>query len=148
MSHLEDAEIHLVDQYLETTTLLESGDNTYAFSVDQSNPESTDLRRFQLITEHTSLATQTITRPQIAVYPNPVANGILNLVWPFEAGDNSETQIRLYDILGKSVFNQNSGSSESVLKIDVGTLPTGIYFLKANRGAAQYHTKIIVKSTE
>ncbi len=61
-----------------------------------------------------------------SVYPNP-ANDVLYINF----SDNRETAIQLFDVLGKQVFiKETNGQSQD--KIDLSSLPKGIYFLRIN----------------
>jgi hypothetical protein len=147
IQQLEDShQVYLHDAYLAENFLLDSNqENTHSFEVDTSIPESIDVNRFSLHFEATTLADSNFNQYQIRVYPNPVTQGNINLSWPVDSTTETTTQITLYDVLGKAVWNQENTPTEALLKIDVSTLPTGIYVLKANRGTAEYTTKVIVE---
>lgn len=145
IEHLEEVEVQLIDHYLDQTIPLENGNNAYSFSIDQSISESLDARRFEIVLAQQTMATDTFVSSQIQVYPNPATNGKINLSWPVDSTTETTTQITLYDVLGKAVWNQENTPTEALLKIDVSTLPTGIYVLKANRGTAEYTTKVLVE---
>jgi len=74
---------------------------------------------------------QEIEKEVLSVYPNPVENGVLNLVNPIRSS------YRIIDISGKIVFEGNISNNP----INVSSLKAGIYFLKCEK----QNIKFIVK---
>jgi hypothetical protein len=81
----------------------------------------------------------------IQVYPNPSTNGILNL--NFNSKISHSVEIRLLDMLGKSVYQENIPEIETMYKetINLGSLKSGIYFLKISTDQGQVVKKIVIK---
>ena len=61
----------------------------------------------------------------VLVYPNPVSNGMLNIV-----ADNEE-DVEIVNCIGQSVMSEKISKSNNV--IDVNFLPTGVYFVKITK---------------
>ena len=80
----------------------------------------------------------------IVIYPNPT-NGV------FEIGiDNvldKSLNISIYTITGQIIYNTLSNPSENTLNttIDIGTMPSGIYFVKVIIDEQEYTQRIIKK---
>jgi len=83
------------------------------------------------------LSTQTFTRAELSVYPNPVINGILNITSPL-AGAKT---IALYDITGRLV-KQAVLNSET---LDLQTLTAGIYLLNISIEDKSSTTKLLIQ---
>ncbi len=62
----------------------------------------------------------------LKIYPNPVKD-ILNLNFKEPFGD--QVQIKLMSVTGQIVFQQLNDRNISEMKLNIGHLPTGIYFL-------------------
>jgi uncharacterized repeat protein (TIGR03803 family) len=75
-------------------------------------------------------------RTQVNIYPNPTAD-IINVQGQFE-----NAQIKIYDVLGKSVYQNNSASS--TLQIDLSNQPNGIYFLSIQTSEGTVNKKIVI----
>jgi hypothetical protein len=80
-----------------------------------------------------------VTELNVSVYPNP-AQGFTNIV--FE-GDNVNTQIKLYDLMGQVVFSENVNTNNYVLHLE--NFPTGIYQLAIQRENSSFMKKLIVQ---
>ena len=83
-----------------------------------------------------SLGVETISDFPQAYYPNPVENK-LNLIL-----NDDQNQIRLIDILGKTLFENVVKGSYS---IDMSTYKSGIYFLKIKNSQGLQNMKIVKK---
>jgi hypothetical protein len=77
------------------------------------------------------------TRQQVGFYPNPVTDGILNFTTP----DNSQKQIEIYDIVGKTVFSQNTSAN----RIDINMLKAGMYVIKVTSNNKTSSSRLVVK---
>jgi PKD repeat protein len=78
---------------------------------------------------------------QVSIYPNPVTDELV--VRSSEFGDKSE--IRIYNVLGKSVYLQRLTSNVQRVTISIADLCSGIYFLKINSGNFTVVRKLIVQ---
>ena len=73
----------------------------------------------------------------ISVYPNP-ANSIVNV--DFGDLNASSAEIKVYDILGKQVFDNSMKVSSNHYTINLGSESPGIYFVKIN-----VNNKVVVR---
>ena len=71
----------------------------------------------------------------ITIYPNPVSN-ILNI----QFNDSKETQVEIYNILGKRVFTKTIQQSQS---IQLDNLNSGVYILKLTQDNSTISKKLI-----
>jgi len=84
-----------------------------------------------------TLGTEDLNTNRITVYPNPVSS-VLNL--NFVTAENN-TQIILYDTLGKVVARSTTDSKNETL--DLGNLSNGIYYLQVSQNDKTYTEKIV-----
>jgi endonuclease I/chitodextrinase len=71
----------------------------------------------------------------ISIYPNPVSN-ILNI----QLKNSRETQVEIYNILGKRVFTKSINQTQS---IQLDNLNSGVYILKLTQGNSTISKKLI-----
>ena len=63
---------------------------------------------------------------QVALYPNPT-NGIFNI----KMDGLLPKTLELYDLKGQKIFFKNEfTNTEEKIKIDISSVPSGIYFIK------------------
>jgi len=76
------------------------------------------------------------------VFPNPT-NGKLNVI--LEANTLQQTQIRLCDITGRAVLQQNTvcSSGSNLLILDLEMLPNGYYMLVVENGSANSTVRVV-----
>ncbi|MCX7549091.1 endonuclease [Xanthomarina sp. F1114] len=72
---------------------------------------------------------------ELSIYPNPVENR-LNI----QIKDAQETQIEIYNILGKVVFSKTLQKSQSIA---LDHLKTGVYIIKLTQGSSTITKKLI-----
>jgi trimeric autotransporter adhesin len=83
------------------------------------------------------------TTNEIRLYPNPTT-GDLNIENTSTSQIQQPTQIRIVDVLGKIVFDQNLVPTNKIHQINIGQLPTGTYFVQC-KSEGTYQVKKIVK---
>jgi hypothetical protein len=71
------------------------------------------------------------------IYPNPVTNGVLNIITTL----NDTKTVEIFDIAGKQVYNTTT-SEES---ININVLKTGVYMLKVTENNKISTQKLMVK---
>ncbi len=74
-----------------------------------------------------SVNSQLTEENRIQVFPNP-SSKTLSVVL---VGPNSKTSIDVFDILGGKLFSNEYIKSDSPCDVDVSSLPSGIYYLRA-----------------
>lgn len=72
-----------------------------------------------------------------STYPNPVSNGVLNIITSL----NDTKTVEIFDISGKQVFNKTISSQE----VNIGSLKTGVYMLKVTENDKTSTQKLMVK---
>jgi hypothetical protein len=70
-------------------------------------------------------------------FPNPVTNGILNIV----SSLNDSKTVEIFDVTGKQVFNQTISNQE----VNLSNLKTGIYMLKVTENDKVATQKLMIK---
>jgi len=78
-----------------------------------------------------------------AVFPNPNADGTLNLLWT--TAMQRSIDVRLVDMMGKVVYQATlpSLNGKNSSSLNVGRMATGIYFLKCRIGNANFTQKVL-----
>lgn len=87
----------------------------------------------------------TVTEPTgFAIYPNPVTNGNVNLV--FDLASDKKMNISLLDLSGKVLrqFSVNAGAGLQTQTVNVDGLEEGMYFISLDNGMARSTQKLIV----
>jgi hypothetical protein len=98
------------------------------------------LRESADSTDNSSSGTAVITNNwlKMKAVPNPAKQ---NLTVSFEAGVSGQTNIRLMDVSGVTIFNKDMGNVQSgSLSIPLGNIASGIYLVEltsGNQGAAE-----------
>lgn len=88
-----------------------------------------------------SVKLESLKRESLLVYPNPIVNGVMNII---HTNLNGLQSIKMIDLSGKEVLNDkvNFNNGVASYKIDTKLLVKGTYILKI--GNAQLSTQIIV----
>ena len=73
---------------------------------------------------------------QISLYPNPVNNGILNIISP----SNELKEISVFDVSGRMILKTKTENNS----IDVSQLKTGLYLLNISINGSKKTSKIII----
>lgn len=80
--------------------------------------------------------------PSVSLYPNP-SSEILNII--ISNADDTKIQVRITDVVGKIVFENNSLRSNNINSIEVANFPSGIYTLQVIGLAENINQKFIKK---
>jgi hypothetical protein len=78
-----------------------------------------------------------IVSDKISVFPNPVHDNIIVQV----DGISGVADIRLFDMYGKMVIQQRSGSQKP--RLDMSKLPAGVYLIKIKDNKKESSVKVI-----
>ena len=79
---------------------------------------------------------------EIHLFPNPVIE-VLNIQLP--STGNSTTVIEIISLEGRVVYTQSINSNTDVYRINIQSLPNGMYICKLNNGTAIETTKFFKK---
>ena len=90
----------------------------------------------------TYIQNQELKKKYFEIYPNP-NEGNFNLKFNFEP-DNT-TQIYIYDMFGKEVWNiSGSKISDENINVDLSSLRKGVYFVNVNSGKINRTKKLVI----
>lgn len=144
ISDFENTTAYLVDNYLDTQTLLTNSNETLVqFSVDSDEPQSLSDDRFEIIFTQNVLGVDTFNESLLTVFPNPVSNGqlTLNLV----NGNLRDANIEIYNMLGQKVLSENVSTSTQQTTINTSKLNSGVYIVNATIAGNTISKRIIIK---
>ncbi|HWY09935.1 MAG TPA: T9SS type A sorting domain-containing protein [Bacteroidia bacterium] len=79
---------------------------------------------------------------QFSLYPNP-SYGITNILIP-ENSFKKHVNISILDVVGKEVYNQNSGMSFGLIQLNLYHLESGTYFIVLSDGNTKATKKLII----
>ncbi|MGJ8685664.1 MAG: GEVED domain-containing protein [Nonlabens sp.] len=134
---LQNSHVELVDNYLNTVTMVPtSGLQDYSFIVD-SNAGSYALDRFHLVYRNTTLSIDNSSLAQIEMYPNPVVNDQHLRI----KGLNAAAQMVIYDNMGRVAMSKDI-EAVNATKIN---LASGLYFVEISQGTQIQTLKLIVQ---
>ena len=86
---------------------------------------------------------ETLPPLSIILYPNPVGNELNIDYTPDNA--NGELEIKVFDILGKTVFNNKMDAFKDSLSINVSNLAEGMYIISVSVQGKKTYTQKIIK---
>lgn len=110
LQNLENVNIYLKDNLLNTIHDLQQGDYTF-----QVNETGTFDQRFEILFSRSALATQENTLTEGIILSNSEENTILVK----STTDSTIQQIDAFDILGKEVINTKPSNSEVIIKTNI-----------------------------
>ncbi len=110
---------YLIDNYLNLTTLIDLNKSTTANFTINTDAGSTGANRFSIVFSRTSLLNS--GNPTIAVYPNPVTNGIINL--QLNNIPQGIYNVKIFNPFGHTILTRqiNHNQVNSISKINLGT---------------------------
>ncbi len=73
------------------------------------------------------------------VYPNPFEGELEVFVPPTD----TPLEVRLYNLLGQEVYTELFSSAEEVVRMELSSLPSGVYLLSVSGEQIKYTTKVI-----
>ena len=132
----------LVDNYVNSATIMYSGSNVYDFDVIDSQTASSDANRFLVQFEVDQ--TLSVSEINVTVFPNPSENGQLNIISPlFEQED---VQISIVNMLGQVLLNKDyNNRGQGHLTVNTSAIPEGAYILTLSSPSFNVSKKIILK---
>jgi hypothetical protein len=113
---------------------------TLSGSPTDSNATVSGLTSFGefAIGELSSLSVSDKDFKSLLLYPNPVKNGVLNI----NSSIDSDINVTLFDLTGKSILNSSIFNNQ----VDVKSVKSGIYFAKIRSGKTETVQKIIIEN--
>lgn len=140
---LDNVEIpsYLHDRYLDTVSLLESGENHIAFTISD-NEQSSAADRFAIIFNSEPLATETYPTNELLIAPNPFNDNGFTIRIP-DATTTTAT-VQIVNVLGQIAYQAQETLINNEITISkVDALPTGIYYVKVKSGTMTAARKLI-----
>ncbi|HET8839765.1 MAG TPA: T9SS type A sorting domain-containing protein [Flavobacteriaceae bacterium] len=139
----ENLYVYLIDNYLDTETLLTPNDNTLVnFDIDQTIAGSTAPDRFSIFFTENSLSTESFLGKDLVLYPNPVLNDVF-FIGNLQGGKAS---VELYNVLGQQVLNfENEVPSNGKISVKTTTLEPGMYIVNVIQNGSKKTTKILIE---
>lgn len=119
--------VYLEDNYLGTQQILQKGENTIAFQVDDQVAASTDPLRFALVTDK-RLGTNLIEKQTPSVYPNPLNGNILQI--DFDQPSTTPVNIAIYNLLGQRIYQQQLNQHSGKVSLSNLKLTSGLYLIE------------------
>ena len=77
----------------------------------------------------------------VAVYPNPVKDGLLNV--DFATEQEGTATLRIFDACGKLLHRETL--ADQLNQTSYGYLPSGIYFIEINNGKDVWRERLVVQ---
>ncbi len=137
---IPNLQAYLVDNYLQTSTALVTGENIINFSVDQQIAASVETDRFKITFEDSSLASNTVKTNGFSLYPNPLNNGILNISNPNYTG---EMKVSVFNNVGQLMMMKSRTAITGNTSINMSQLAAGVYLVKVTTESTTFTEKIV-----
>ena len=113
-------------------------------SLQSAQPFGSQNQDFSLILSgaQLTLSTEEVNNNDFAVWPNPATDKI-----NFKFNKPAKTEIAMFDLLGRSVYNSTVDIQSSLNdgQIDTSHLESGVYLLKFTQGNNEITKKIIIE---
>ena len=93
--------------------------------------------------EETTATEFDLYNPGIAIYPNPSPGNFQVFVNMPKQSDNYN--IYVYNLDGNEVFASTQAAAESILDIDLGNLPKGIYVVRYHEKSGTYSRRLVLQ---
>ena len=125
---LGDLSIYLDDHFTGTSTVLDSGETTYTFSVDVNDELSIAENRFSLRVEERLGLVDNITLSGVRLYPNPLND---NIFYINTANLNcQQIEVNITDIAGRQIYSDSMICQDDRIAVSTESiLNTGVYLV-------------------
>ena len=135
------SQVYLVDHYLNTETLVDRSNSTYAFTVNSSISESSAKDRFSLKLLPVTLSTTTNSLSVVKLSPNPTRDffqisGLASL---------TKADVRIYNMMGQEVYSRTDFTSP-VIRIDDFQANAGVYMVNLKTEQLSKTFKLVIKN--
>lgn len=134
--NIEGVTAKLFDQLNQTyTEIPETAPISYNFSVNAANTASIAPDRFKIV-----FVSNPTLKNEIFLYPNPSNGELINLTF---TDSTQESKVSIINSLGQLIYSKTVGIGETVNLNQ--SFPTGIYFVRIERGGKSVIKKLIIK---
>lgn len=116
--------------------------STYTFVVDNNAVNLTDmdfLIEDGQISAVNSLGLTKLDASKLNVYPNPVGDELM-IALPEGIGN---VEIMIHDAVGQQVWQRNVPAGMTMMKVDVGALPAGVYVISAVNENGKFESRLV-----
>lgn len=139
---LEETLLYLDDRFTGISTPLETGDNTYEFSVDSNNALSISTDRFSIRTEARLGVNENDLLSNIRLFPNPLNGDIFYINSP--KLDGKQISVSIKDLTGRNIYQQTLECSANTIIVPMGdNISSGVYLVTLkHRGDSQTYRLI------
>ncbi len=130
---LETTEFYLIDSFTGTRTLLETGENTYSFTVDADDPLSIATNRFSIGSEQRLGVDDNNLLSGIRLFPNPLNGDTFYIKAPKLNGE--QLSISISDLIGKNIYKQTLDCRANTVTVTMGdNIASGVYMITLKHG--------------
>lgn len=135
---------YLWDTFTETLTEIPLNGNAvdYLFQTSSAFPASAG-DRFRIVFHDAPLSVGTPQVSKIHAYPNPVQEGYVYI--DFGNISYGNYQVQVIDVLGKTLISNSLLNNGERQRLELSSLPLGMYVIQVSNGQEKYSTKLIVE---
>ncbi len=139
VTHIDGAIFY--DNYLDTYTELENGQNSININIDEAIAESIDSNRFKIIFDPTTLDLDNFedSIEALSIYPNPNSGKLINIKGN---SDFDNIKVNIYDQFGRLISSPSIKQQQINFKT---ALNPGLYFVEFKNDNNKSTKKLIVK---
>lgn len=135
--------LYLDDHATRTSTLLETGDNVYSFSIDANDAMSIATGRFSIRTEQRLGVEDTSLLSGILLYPNPINGNTFYIKAPRLNG--AQLIVNITDLSGRKIYEGTLDCIANTATVSLNSdLATGVY-LATLKHEGETHTYRLIK---
>lgn len=139
---LEESAIYLEDHFTGEMTLLESGEVTYTFTVDEGEPSSLATDRFTIRTESVLGVSSNDLFSNVSLYPNPMNGDTFYINAPQLNGKRVEVAIS--DLGGRMIYTESLDFNANKVEVSAaGNLASGVYMVTMEYAGAMHTFKLV-----
>lgn len=140
---LNDTYLYLQDQFTGETTLLESGENVYSFTVDANNPTSLASDRFAIRAEARLKVEENSLLTDISLFPNPLNGDTFYIYTPKLNGEKLDVGIT--DLSGRKIYEETLDCLSNTVNVSMRrSIASGVYLVTLTY-KGESHTCRLVK---
>ena len=136
----QGGQVYLVDNYLNTSTLLQQGEE-YKFTIT-TDSASQGNKRFELrMGDATTAAAINGNKLDVKMIPNPATDEV---TVSYQAQQTGKVSLRLMNVAGTTVLEQDLGNNQSgSAKVNLEHLADGVYMVEITCGGQKIVQRLI-----
>ena len=139
---LDTSFMYLEDYFMGSSTLLESGENSYGFTVDANDPLSIATDRFAIRTEARLDVNDNHMLAGIRLYPNPLSDTTFYINAPNLNGE--QLNVNITDLSGRIIYEATLDCRDNRVSVPLNTdMASGIYLVTLNHGGEAQTLRLI-----